>query len=77
MMQENNTDAGMKPIWYFVGWVLLIMGVVIAVTGFYYLLAPASSQTVLAELHPNIWWGGIMILAGLIFLWRNKGMTVQ
>ncbi|HKJ68681.1 MAG TPA: sodium/solute symporter [bacterium] len=76
MVQENNTDAGMKPIWYFVGWVLLIMGAIIAVTGIYYLIVPTSGDTVLAELRPNLWWGGIMVLAGLIFLWRNKGVTV-
>jgi len=32
---------------------------------------------VLARLHPNIWWGGLMVLAGLIFVLANKNASVE
>jgi amino acid permease len=67
----------MKPIWYFVGLVLLFIGVVIFLTGIYDLIAGSESKTVLAHLHPNIWWGRIMVIAGLIFVLVNKNATVE
>jgi len=75
MVDEKQT-AEMKPIWYFVGWILTIMGGIIFLTGIYYLISPASSHTVLANLHPNVWWGAIMLVAGIIFLWTNRDATV-
>ena len=67
----------MKPIWYFVGLVLLIMGAVILATGIYDLWARVPSKTVLAHLHPNIWWGAIMVVAGLVFILVNKNVTIE
>ncbi len=67
----------MKPIWYFVGLVLLVMGGVILVTGLYDLIARVESRTVLARLHPRIWWGGLMVLAGAIFVLTNKNASVE
>ncbi len=57
----------MKSIWYFVGWVLMTMGTIIFLTGLYIWLAGLPGQTVLHYLHPNIWWGGLMILSGILF----------
>ena len=66
-----------NPILYFVGLVLLFMGAVVLLTGIYDLIARIESKTVLAHLHPNIWWGGIMVIAGLIFVLVNKNATVE
>ncbi len=66
----------MKPIWYFVGWMLLVIGGIIMLTGIYYFISPAKTQTVLYELHPNIWWGGIMVLVGLLFFLVSRKTTV-
>lgn len=57
----------MLSIWFFVGLILLVMGTIITLTGVYYLVKP-SYTTVLAHLHPNLWWGLIMVIAGLLFL---------
>ncbi len=62
----------MKPIWYFVGMILLAMGFVVLLSGLYSLLFPARTHTVLAELHSDIWWGAIMIIAGGIFFFLNR-----
>lgn len=67
----------MKPIWFFVGLILLFMGGVILITGIYDLLARVESKTILARLHPAIWWGGLMVAAGLIFVFANRNATVD
>jgi len=67
----------MKPIWFFVGLVLLVMGGVILAAGLVDLIARVESRTVLAKLHPRIWWGGLMVLAGAIFVLTNKNATVE
>jgi uncharacterized membrane protein HdeD (DUF308 family) len=67
----------MKPIWYFVGLLLLIIGVIIFVTGIYFLINPGVNKTVLSDLHPDVWWGGIMILAGGILLIKNWKVKVE
>jgi hypothetical protein len=67
----------MKPIWYFVGILLLIMGSIVLITGVVEYANPASQQKVLSYLHPDIWWGGIMLVAGLVFLLANRKKTVR
>ncbi|MDE3056868.1 MAG: hypothetical protein KGJ59_02790 [Bacteroidota bacterium] len=54
----------MKPIWYFVGLILMAMGGLIVLSGIYQLFNPPAVTTVLAQTHPDIWWGGIMMLFG-------------
>jgi len=66
----------MKPIWYFVGILLLVVGTLIGVTGIVQYFAPPERQPVLAELHTNMWWGAVMVLAGLVFLLANRRKTV-
>jgi len=73
----DDTPKKMKPIWFFVGLVLLVMGSVIAATGIYDLLAGVESKTVLARLHPGVWWGGLMVVAGLVFVLVNRHATVD
>ncbi len=64
----------MKTIWYFVGLVLMSMGAVVLLTGGYLLVAKVEVHTVLSNRYPNLWWGGLMILVGLIF-WRVDRIT--
>jgi divalent metal cation (Fe/Co/Zn/Cd) transporter len=66
----------MKTIWYFVGLLLVIMGAVITISGIYSLINPPEQQKVLSELHPDLWWGIVMIVAGFIFLLTNWKKTV-
>ena len=66
----------MKPIWYFVGLILLAMGGIIFLTGIYLLFNPSSHHTVLSDSHPNVWWGIIMIVFGLIMFLKTRKQTV-
>jgi hypothetical protein len=53
------------PVWFFVGVLFLIYGVLILGNG----LAEWSHppDTVLAELHAPVWWGGLLIAVGGIY----------
>ena len=55
------------PVWFFVGIILLIYGVVILATGLYEFSHPAP--TVLAYLHPAIWWGALLTLVGSVYVY--------
>lgn len=65
-------DTGMKPIWYFVGLILLVMGSIVVVAGLVLLRHPEEVPTAMAELSPNLWWGAVMILCGTLFYWLNR-----
>ena len=67
----------MKTIWYFVGLMLSVIGLLLVIAGVYYWYNPSESTTVLQELHPNLWWGGIMLVFGVFLVWLNKGVTVE
>jgi uncharacterized membrane protein YdbT with pleckstrin-like domain len=67
----------MRPIWYFIGLMLSVMGLVVVITGMVNYASPEDAKTVLADLHPEFWWGAIMIVAGLIFLLANRKASVD
>ncbi len=54
------------PVWFFVGVLLLIYGCLIFVSGLTEWSNPPS--TVLAELHAPVWWGGLLIILGGVYL---------
>lgn len=67
------SDHRMKPIWFFVGLMLLIMGSITFIAGIYEAVNPPMARTVLAETHPGIWWGAIMVVfGGMMFLKTRK-----
>jgi len=59
--------AKMLPLWFWIGLILTIYGLLIFSTGIYHIYAP-SRGTKLAEINPSLWWGTIMLLSGIIFL---------
>ena len=75
-MTETNHTAGMKPIWYFVGWMLLIIGLIVTLTGLYNFVQPPAIQPVLHDLHTDIWWGAVITAGGLVLLLRNRNATI-
>ncbi len=67
----------MKPIWFFVGLILLIMGGIIVLTGIYFIINPTADKKVLADTHPDVWWGAIMVIVGLIYVIKNKNVKIE
>jgi hypothetical protein len=57
----------MLPIWFFVGLMLTVLGVIIFSMGIHYAITP-ETRTALAHLNPSLWWGAVMLVAGLLFL---------
>ncbi len=55
------------PVWFFVGIILLIYGVLILLTGIAELGSPPP--TVLSELHAPVWWGAILTVIGALFVY--------
>jgi hypothetical protein len=67
----------MKPIWYFVGLFLTATGAIVLASGLYDLVNPPVQKTVLAELHPGVWWGGVILLSGVLFYLVNRKKTIE
>jgi hypothetical protein len=61
------------PVWFFVGVLFLMYGALIFISG----LAEWSNppDTVLANLHAPVWWGGLLIVLGAVYVgsFRPKG----
>ena len=62
-----SEDRHMIPVWFFVGVILLIYGVLILATGIYELSHPPL--TVLANLRPALWWGGLLVIIGGVYVY--------
>ena len=58
------------PVWFFVGVLLLIYGVLILGNCLLHLSQPPT--TVLGELRPEIWWGAILTVIGAIYVYLFK-----
>jgi hypothetical protein len=62
----------MVSIWFFIGALLLIYGVLILGAGVYELSAPAVHPVVLSNLHAGIWWGALLIALGGFYALRFR-----
>jgi hypothetical protein len=65
-MTDAKQDTNGEPlaIWFFVGLILLVYGLLVLVAHFF---GPVR-QTVLAHTQPALWWGAIIVVAGGAFL---------
>jgi hypothetical protein len=63
---------GMISIWFFIGALLLVYGVLILGAGLFELSAPAEHPVVLANLHAGIWWGALLIVLGGFYTVRFR-----
>ena len=61
---------GKYSIWYFIGILLLVYGVLIFATGIYEVFRPPARAVVLANLRPAIWWGALLIVVGALYTFR-------
>jgi divalent metal cation (Fe/Co/Zn/Cd) transporter len=67
----------MKSIWFFVGLLLTIMGAIITVSAVYSLVNPPAQSKIFSDLHPDLWWGIIMLVFGLLFVLLNRRSVVR
>ncbi|NVM04759.1 MAG: hypothetical protein HWN67_20735 [Candidatus Helarchaeota archaeon] len=59
----------MIPVWFFVGILITLYGLVIFISGIYWYVHPIN--IVAGYLHAAIWWGILMTIFGLIFIIKN------
>jgi hypothetical protein len=57
----------MLSIWFFVGGLMLIYGVVLTPYGAWAWFGGHEAPTVLNHLHPTFWWGLLMTVFGLFY----------
>jgi hypothetical protein len=63
------------PIWFFIGGLLLVYGVLICGHGLYNLVSPPEKEVALAYLHADIWWGALLAAVGTVYtvkFWPKK-----
>jgi hypothetical protein len=58
---------GNIPIWFFVGVLLTIYGALIGGHGVYAWVTHERSVVVLANLHAAVWWGGLILILGVVY----------
>jgi hypothetical protein len=59
-------------IWFFIGVLLTIYGVLILGYGLWELITGNVANVVLANLHAPVWWGGIMLALGIFYSVRFR-----
>ena len=66
-MTEKMTEKHhIIPVWFFVGFLLLIYGVLIFVSGLAHWSHPPQGVE-LSNLHAPVWWGALLIVLGAIY----------
>jgi len=59
---------GMVSIWFFIGALLLVYGILITGAGLFELWNPPAHTTVIrADLHAGIWWGALLLILGVFY----------
>ena len=56
------------PIWFFIGVLLFIYGVMILGYGLYELATGHLAHVELSSLHTPVWWGSLLLAVGLFYL---------
>jgi hypothetical protein len=65
-------------IWFFIGTLLLIYGVIITIANVVEMISPTTGkQPVLSELNFGVWWGVLLLIIGLAYFigfrpWKTK-----
>lgn len=77
-MHEHDKQI---PIWFFIGALLTLYGVLILGAGIYGALnpPPETRRVALWHLHADIWWGALLALFGLVYVvrfWPTKAETL-
>ena len=69
-----HDDQGI-PIWFFIGALLTVYGILILSLGVYHVFNPPAHKVVLWNLHADIWWSALLMVIGIVFCvktWPRK-----
>ena len=59
-------------IWFFIGLIMTAYGLIIFAEGIYEFIVPPTAPLVMANLHPAVWWGFIMLVVGLVYVIKYR-----
>jgi hypothetical protein len=68
----ESTESGDISIWFFIGVLLTVYGILILGYGLWELATGNLANVVLAELHAPVWWGALMLILGLFYALRFR-----
>lgn len=57
-------------IWFFIGALLAVYGVLILGAGIWDVFYPSGLPQAMGHLHAAIWWGALLMGMGAIYLWK-------
>jgi len=60
------------PIWFFIGTLLGVYGLIILGTGITRLIHPPAVQMALGYLHADIWWGALLLAIGAVYFYKYR-----
>jgi hypothetical protein len=82
MTEQRKTEKARRPIWYFVGWMLFIVGCLIVIAGILslFFVFPDSlnvEASAVGKTHPDLWWGGFIALFGGFYVWKFRRARIN
>ena len=70
-MRYSDASSGLISIWYFIGILLLIYGVLITGSGLYEFVSPPEREPSCSpSCTPRVWWGAILLVLGAVYTYR-------
>jgi len=60
----------MIPVWFFVGVLLSLYGVLILFAGIGDFAGRGGARIAMSQLHLQLWWGGALLVLGLVYTLR-------
>ena len=61
-----SANRSIIPVWFFVGVLLLVYGLLILASGLVDWSHPPQGVE-LTKLHAPVWWGGLLVVLGLVY----------
>jgi hypothetical protein len=71
-MAEGTGRGESLSIWFFMGSLMLLYGMVLLPYGAWVWLTHHEAPTVLNHLHPTFWWGLLLALFGAFYTFRFR-----
>jgi hypothetical protein len=65
-----HSESGRISIWFFIGLLVLVYGVLITGAGVYEIFVPPIHPVVLENLHAGLWWGILLLVLGGFYFFR-------